>query len=96
MVDATGQVLRQFTWVLEESLSAPMDLMGTLGTGLVAGSTCTWIDVNGERYELIGEAASGTGATPGAPVRVHGQLSAAIGPGCTEMAVVVEELDPTP
>jgi hypothetical protein len=95
-LDATGQVLRQFTWVREESLSEPMDLMGTFGTGLLAGSTCTWIDVNGERYELIGEAALGTGAMPGTPVRVHGQLSAAIGTGCTELAVVVEELDPTP
>lgn len=95
-VDATGQVLRQFTWVLEDSLSAPMDLVGTFGTGLVAGSTCTWIDVNGERYELMGDAALGTGAMPGASVRVHGQLSAAIGTGCTELAVVVEELDPTP
>jgi hypothetical protein len=96
VVDATGQVQRPFTWVLAESLSEPMDLVGTFGTGLLAGSTCTWIDVNGERYELIGEAALGTGAMPGATVRVHGQLSAAIGTGCTELAVVVEELDPTP
>ena len=96
VVDETGQVLRQFTWVREESLSEPMDLVGTFGTGLVAGSTCTWVDVNGERYELIGDAALGTGAMPGASVRVHGQLSAAIGTGCTELAVVVDELDPTP
>ena len=95
-LDASGQVLRQYTWVLEDSLSAPMDLVGTYGTELVSGLTCAWIDVNGERYELIGEAALGTGATPGARVTVHGQLSAAIGTGCTELAVVVEELDPTP
>lgn len=95
-------------WVLEESLSAETDLDGIFG-GNVA-QECNWIESNGQRYELIvsGEwviravplsVQTGDGrivARVGDRIRVSGRLSAALGSECTDQAILVEELDPTP
>lgn len=83
---------------------------GTVSTTVGDDVACPWIEANGEHYELIGSAEwrirtsplsvqTGDGrivARIGDPIRVVGQLSAALGSGCTETAVLVEALDPTP
>jgi hypothetical protein len=109
VVDASGG-FGGSVWVLEESLSAPTDLEGSFGGTVTGDSGCAWIESDGERYELIGSGVwrirnvplsvqDQTGhivARIGDPIRVLGQLSAPLGSGCTETAIVVEDLDPTP
>lgn len=92
-------------WVPNESLSPPTDLEGPFG-----GEGCALIEVNGERVELLGSGAWVIRPEPlsiqdqlghivarvGDPIRVHGQLSTLLGSGCTDTAIVVEAIDPTP
>jgi hypothetical protein len=110
----TGGNFGPWVLVLEESLSAPTELLGTFG-GTVTSTAgddvaCPWIESNGEHYELIGSAEWRIRTSPlsiqdraghivariGDPIRVTGRLSGALGSGCTETAVLIEELDPTP
>lgn len=95
-------------WVLDESLSAPIDLEGTLGGN--AEQFCNWVEADGQRFELIGSGEWRIRAPPlsvqddsghivarvGDPIWVRGEESAALGSGCTDTAILVEELDPTP
>jgi hypothetical protein len=95
-------------WVLEESLSAPVDLEGAFGG--IEEEGCLWVEADGQRLELVGSAEwtfrnpplsiqDGSGhilARVGDPIRVRGRESAALGSGCADTAIVVEELDPTP
>jgi len=108
-VDMTGS-FGGSVWVLEESLSAPTDLQGSLGGTVTGDSACPWIESNGERYELIGSGEWRIREAPlsvqtddgrilarvGDPIQVRGRLSSELGSGCTEEAILVEELDPTP
>lgn len=97
------------TWVLEETLPASTDHQGTFG-GRTEEPACVWIESGGERYELVGSAEWRIRLAPvsvqsqdgqivariGDPIRVRGRLAATLGSGCTEQAILVEELDPTP
>jgi hypothetical protein len=95
-------------WVLEESLSDPVELVGTFGGD--EERQCVWVEADGERTELVGSGAwtirdqplsvqdeSGhIAARVGDPIVVRGQLSAVLGGRCTDTSILVEELDPTP
>ncbi len=96
------------TWVLEESLSDPVELAGIFGGD--DGLQCVWVEADGERVEMVGSGAwiyrspplsiqDDTGhilARIGDPIVVRGQLSTVLGGRCTETSILVDELDPTP
>jgi hypothetical protein len=98
---------RGAVWVLEESLSDPLELVGIFGGD--EERQCAWVEANGERIELVGSGAWEFGsplsiqdfsghiaARIGDPIVVRGQLSTVLGQRCTDTAMLVEELDPTP
>ena len=107
LVEGTGG-FGGLVWVREESLSAPTDLEGPFGGN--PEQNCVWVEADGQRVELIGSGEwtfrdpplsvqDGSGhifARVGDVIRVHGQLSTALGSGCADTAIVVEALVPPP
>lgn len=95
-------------WVLEESLSDPVELAGTFGGD--QERECIWVEVDGEPIEMVGsgawavrdqplsiqDALGHIGARVGDPIVVRGELSNVLGGRCSETSILVEELDPTP
>ena len=83
---------------------------GTVSSTVGEDVACPWIESNGEHYELIGSAEWRIRTSPlsiqdqaghivariGDPIRVSGRVAPALGSGCTDTAILVEELDPTP
>jgi hypothetical protein len=107
-VGGSGGDLYGLVWVREESLSAPTELAGTFGGS--EEERCVWVEVDGERIELVGSAGWKFRSPPlsvqdqsgqivaqvGDPIVVRGQLSAVLGQRCLDTSILVEELDPTP
>jgi hypothetical protein len=95
-------------FVLEDSLSEPVELAGTFGGD--DARECVWVEANGERTELVGSGAWRYRSPPlsiqdysghiaariGDPILVRGRLSTVLGGRCTDTSMLVEELDPTP
>jgi hypothetical protein len=95
-------------WVLEESLSDPVELTGTFGGD--DAQQCIWVDSDGERVEMVGTGNWFVRSPPlsiqddlghilarvGDPIVVRGELSTVLGGRCTDTSILVEELDPTP
>jgi hypothetical protein len=93
-------------WVLEESLSDPVELAGTFG----GDDECIWVEVDGERTAMVGtgvwvarnppisiqDESGHILARVGDPIAVRGELSTVLGDRCSETSILVEELDPTP
>ena len=83
---------------------------GTVSSTVGDDVACRWIESNGEHYELIGSAEWRIRTSPlsiqdqaghivariGDPIRVSGRVAPALGSGCTDSAILVEELDLTP
>ena len=75
-----------------------------------ADERCAWIESDGQRYELVGAGGWEFGdltltvqdrlgnviAAIGDPITVVGQVYPLLGTGCTESAIVVDELTPGP
>lgn len=83
---------------------------GTVSSTVGDDLACPWIESNGEHYELIGSAEWRIRTSPlsiqdqgghivariGDPIRVSGRVAPALGSSCTDTAILVEELEPTP
>jgi hypothetical protein len=90
----------------EESVSPPIDIEGTFG----GSEFCSWVEANGQRYELNGVAdltirrqpisvqdwSGNILARVGDPIRVRGRVSPLLGSGCADTSIMVEALTPTP
>ena len=91
-------------WQPEESLPEVESFTGTYGHD---DPHCPWLEVDGQRYTLVGKAyvqgqhifsrESGPGVLEGAQAHVEAQLAPALGPpDCQSSALLVRDLYPAP
>ena len=104
-----GQPVGGVDWVLEESLPAAEEFVGTYGGTIGDDGACPWIEVDGDRYEIeewqgvIADSGQILGeggeilARPGDQLRVVAQVSPVLGRAhCQPSAMLVWDLQPLP